>query len=343
MNGVALDRIRSRLRFYAKHGPTYWAESRPGRGMPTSLLRRLKDILDGFHPNEADWYRQIRGNVRGVVTNFDRERHLHGVNGHYAYVLDNKALFNELARQRGIPTPEVFAEYCSGSWHWRQDGRAALHHHLNRTGRFIIKPTLGSKGRSIHMCRGREEIESYCGEDAIATTFVAQADYAQAIFPESLNTMRVLMMRDVDGGPFIAVATHRFGTKNSAPVDNFSAKGLVAKIDRETGQLDRAITIEDANKVVFHDRHPETQAAIAGTILPRWDEVRSLVNTLGAAFPYLVYVGWDIAITTDGPVVIEGNAHPSLRFFQFYDCLLDDPQLRRAFSRHITDLAAKGA
>jgi hypothetical protein len=36
-------------------------------------------------------------------------------------------------------------------------------------------------------------------------------------------------------------------------------------------------------------------------------------------------------MTGEGPVVIEGNARPSLRFFQLYEPMLDDPRLRDFF------------
>jgi hypothetical protein len=322
--------VRRRLKFVLGKGPAYW------RGSATvPPLRRAKDLLAGFDPREADWYRQIRGDTDGVISNAEREHELHGLNGHYAYVLDNKALFGELLALNALPTPRLFACHCGGHWHWTGGGEAALRDHLAETGRFVIKPTLGSKGRAIQIERSMDSIARYRGEDAILTGFVEQAAYAQTIFPGALNTIRFLMLRDDMDAPVAAAAIHRFGTVSSAPVDNFSAGGLVTKIDLETGRLSEAITIAPDNRVVRHTAHPDTQSAIAGVTVPHWQGVLDLVLALGGAFPYLAYVGWDIAVTEAGPVVIEGNAHPSLRFFQLYDRLLDDPRLRPILARYI--------
>ncbi|MGO4620363.1 sugar-transfer associated ATP-grasp domain-containing protein [Ensifer sp. 2YAB10] len=326
---------KRRLRFLKSHARRYWADSASADDRQLAPLQRIQDILAGFDPKEADWYRQIRGDLDGVVSNCEREQHLHGLNGHYAYVLDNKAVFGELLASMRLPTPQIFSCYFGDRWHWRDDSRRAFGDELATHGRFVIKPALGSKGRSVQIGTAMDHVNNYRGEDAILTSFVQQADYAQTIFPDALNTIRLLMLRDDDGAPVAAAAIHRFGGARSVPVDNFSAGGLVSKVDLQTGRLSRALSIADGNLVRYHDVHPDTQTTIADVEIAHWPAVLRLVEDLGRAFPYLHYVGWDIAVTPEGPTVIEGNAHPSLRFFQLYDRLLDEPQLRRIFARYI--------
>jgi hypothetical protein len=55
-------------------------------------------------------------------------------------------------------------------------------------------------------------------------------------------------------------------------------------------------------------RHPDSGAPIEGFALPYWREVRELAITAHRTFPAMVSVGWDIAITASGPVLVEGNA-----------------------------------
>lgn len=319
--------VRQRLKFILGHGKGYWRGSGAIRHGDARQFQRVRDLMDGFDPREADWYRQIRGGTRGVISNRQREQNLHGLNGHYAYILDNKAVLGELLERHDLPTPQLFASHTGGRWHWVKGGKAALAAHFAATGRFVIKPTLGSKGRAIRIGCSLDEIAVYRGEDAILTAFVEQADYAKAIFPDALNTIRFLMLRDREGRPVAAAAIHRFGTAASVPVDNFSAGGLVAKVDLHTGRMSDAISIGADNRVLRQASHPGSGTAIAGVGVQHWDRVVDLVHALGRAFPEFVYVGWDIAVTEAGPVVIEGNAHPSLRFFQLYDPLLDDPRL----------------
>ena len=326
------------LRFYKNHARRFWRESRTADPKRLRVDHRLRDIARGFHPLEADWYRQLHGSTSGFISNLHREEHLRLVNRHYGYLLDNKVLFAHVMSALDLPTPAVFASFHKGSWSWIGDGRKALDDVLAAGGRFVIKPTLGKKGEAVRICRSASDMAKQRGVDAIATAFVTQADYAAKIFPKSLNTIRVLMLRDGGGQAFLAAATHRFGTLASAPVDNFSSNGIVANVHRASGRLEHAIALGEGNQVQKLCHHPETGAAIAGTQVQDWPAVQGLVERLGAAFPYLIYVGWDIAMTPDGPIVIEGNSHPSLRFFQFYGHLLDDPALNGFFARFLPHL-----
>lgn len=297
-----------------RQGPGYLAQC---GDLPRPLPLRCLDLWRGFDPREADWYRQLRGDTDGVFTNRDREWGLHGRNGHYAYVLDNKALFADAMAARGLPTPPLLASYIGGRW--RVLSEAGL------CGHVVVKPVLGSKGRGLSIVEGERLLREAPPQDSIATPVVVQAPYAAAINAGSLNTIRALMVRAPTGEAVLCAATHRFGTRASGAVDNFSAGGLVARIDRDTGTLGPGMTIGPRNRVLVMPAHPETGERIEGVVVPRWDEVRELLSDLGAAFPELHYVGWDIAVGADGPTVIEGNAHPSLRFFQLTDRLAQDP------------------
>src|SRR6185369_12906584 len=66
-------------------------------------------------------------------------------------------------------------------------------------------------------------------------------------------------------------------------------------------------------------RHPDTHAQITGTILPMWEAALSLALRAHRSFADRALVGWDIALTADGPVIVEGNGAPDLDIVQrFY-------------------------
>lgn len=316
--------LLSTTRFYKRFGPRYWIEGAGIEGLPP--WRRALDIAQGHSPREADWYRQRRGGARGCTTNLDREMGLHRVNRHYGYVLDDKAVFADLCAHRGMPTPRIAARAVDGVWRWAAGGREALGQSLRVHGRIVVKPTLGGKGAEVRVLRELAAMDPPPATDTIATPFVRQHDYAEAIFPNALNTLRVLMVRDADG-PFVAAATHRFGTSGSGVTDNFSQGGLVAELDMASGRLGTALSVGPRNQLLEHGTHPDTGARIGGVVVPDWGGLRTLVDRLAEAFPELRYAGWDIAMTAEGPVVIEGNSHPSLRFFQLFEPILDRPRL----------------
>jgi hypothetical protein len=321
-----------RLRFLKRFARTYWRESRAADPHRLPAWRRAADIAAGYHPLEADWYRQLRQGAGGCVTNFDREENLRLMNRHYGYVLDDKAVFWAMAR--GLPVPPVCVRAVGGVWRWEEGGEATLAAGLSRHGRFVVKPTLGKKGADVRVLCRLDELSPAPDHDAVGTPFVRQHAYAEAIFPSALNTIRLLMLRD-DEGAFAGAATHRFGSEATGVTDNFSRGGLVAGIDLQTGRLARALAVGPGNALVEHATHPDTGQRIEGVVVPGWPRLLELAAELGEAFPYLIYVGWDIAVTEGGPVVIEGNSHPSLRFFQLFERLLDRPRLRRFFARHL--------
>jgi hypothetical protein len=56
-----------------------------------------------------------------------------------------------------------------------------------------------------------------------------------------------------------------------------------------------------------HVDHPDSGFHIADFRLPLFDEMVAFVDTVARVVPQIQYVGWDIVIGPDGPVLVEGN------------------------------------
>ena len=59
-----------------------------------------------------------------------------------------------------------------------------------------------------------------------------------------------------------------------------------------------------------YTEHPETHHKFVGEQLPMTQEAIALAFTAARRLPQVAYVGWDIAITPNGPALIEGNPFP---------------------------------
>ena len=68
--------------------------------------------------------------------------------------------------------------------------------------------------------------------------------------------------------------------------------------------------------MVLYYNHPLTNTAIVGYKVPLFKEAIKLAEELSAIIPEMGVVGWDIAITPDGPVVVEGNEFPGHDIYQ---------------------------
>jgi hypothetical protein len=133
---------------------------------------------------------------------------------------------------------------------------------------------------------------------------------ALAAFNEtSVNTLRLLVYASPGGGARTLGGYLRIG-RHGALVDNHVAGGLVAGIDLATGVLGPALDGSPERRV--HPSHPDSGRQIEGTRLPYWAEALAVAEAALDAFPHMRFAGFDIAITRDGPVIIEINNYPGL-------------------------------
>jgi hypothetical protein len=132
----------------------------------------------------------------------------------------------------------------------------------------------------------------------------------------ALSTVRILTCLDERGQPELVGAAMRMAIGGNRVVDNLHAGGIAAAVELATGMLGPASDLGADASLGWIDAHPDSGAPIAGTILPMWDEVRDFAIRAHRAFGDRIVVGWDIAITPGGPVLVEGNGSPDLDIMQ---------------------------
>lgn len=273
------------------------------------------------------------------------------------HILTNKLVF-ERAIGTLAPVPPVLAALGRGSL--VPLGTPALRDaedlvaYCRTVGPLILKPIDGKKGRGVRRLSfdddgtgGRTALRlndtevdvsrlraTLAGLDAyLVVAFAQQAPYASAIFPDATNTIRVVTMLDpTSGEAFVAASEHRFGTKRSAPTDNFSGGGVIGGLDPVTGRLG-PVRWAVGSTLMRSGTHPETGAPIEGVTVPGWQEAKAMVLRVAEDVPSAPYVGWDVLITPGGAVLIEGNAGPSLHSQMSGFPYLRDPRVR-AFVEH---------
>jgi hypothetical protein len=132
----------------------------------------------------------------------------------------------------------------------------------------------------------------------------------------ALSTIRVLTCLDEAGQPEIVGAAMRMAIGRNRTVDNLHAGGIAAAVDLDTGRLGQASDLGASGTLGWLDRHPDSGAPITGFAVPLWSEVREFAVRSHKAFADRCLVGWDIAVTPDGPVLVEGNGAPDLDIMQ---------------------------
>jgi hypothetical protein len=134
----------------------------------------------------------------------------------------------------------------------------------------------------------------------------ALADLAEV----TLIAFRLITCLDEELQPVLTNAYLRSMTKLEPSWDLGWLEEYAAPIDLETGVLGRLTGDKPPCLSDWFDRHPVTGAPVTGRIVPCWPELAALAVRAHRLVPERVMIGWDMAITPDGPALLEGNSFP---------------------------------
>jgi hypothetical protein len=169
----------------------------------------------------------------------------------------------------------------------------------------------------------------------ILTEFAAQAAYSSRIYPHTTNSIRVVTMVDPDSGrAFIPIAVHRFGTRASEPVDNWTQGGLSASVELDSGVLSAGVSYPTEGTLTWREQHPDTGSEIQGVQVPHWPTLREGITSAAERVGFIPYIGWDVVVTDDGYTVLEGNTYTDVNLLQVHRPLLADPRVRSFYKHH---------
>ena len=240
--------------------------------------------------------------------------------------LGDKNQFTEWCGANNLPVPEVHFIYRSG------DPIADLR---LPPGDLFIKPLRGRGGTGaqawLHVAAGRyrslldgeclgevDLLEQIKGrdQDIMVQTRLLNHDAIRDLSNGALMTVRLITFLNETGTYEATHAGLKMAVGANRLVDNFHAGGIAAAIDMKSGRLGPASDIGLRPDVGWCTHHPDTGGVIEGRVLPLWQETIAMACRAHAAFAPRVIVGWDIAITSKGPVLIEGNGAPGLDLLQ---------------------------
>ncbi len=134
------------------------------------------------------------------------------------------------------------------------------------------------------------------------------------LYDKSVNTLRMFTFYK-NGESYFLQAVLKIG--NGGVVDNFSSGGMYTYVSSDGYVYVEAI---DRNDNIYTS-HPISNQKIVGFNVPMFKEAVELVKECAKIIPEIAYVGWDVAISENGPVVVEGNCFPGI--YQVKPSLVD--------------------
>jgi hypothetical protein len=237
-------------------------------------------------------------------------------------VVSDKALFGRTMRSHGIPSvAELFTVEADGELRDTDgapiDAAEAEARIRAVGGKAFVKPASGLGGQGTRIFEpGLDRMEDLLarGERCLVQPVIVQHPVLAELYPGSVNTVRIDTLLD-NGECHHNGAVLRLGLGGNI-VDNAGQGGLVVPIDPETGALRPLGRRKPYFSTEFYTRHPDTGVVFSAVTVPFWPEVLAIVRRGAEALQPLRSLGWDIAVTAEGPVVIEANAFWGAEHFQ---------------------------
>ena len=247
---------------------------------------------------------------------------------HDILLLDDKLVCKRILGAAGVPQARLLLSgegercYDSIGVPIALTSAGSLDHLLKEGQRVVMKPARYSSGGDgvMVLTYGDGTFRSRGGQaislSAYGATwgtwlmeeFVRQHEDLAVLNASSLNTLRVITTWRPQPGAQVHYCILKLGA-NAGLTDNAHGGGLYVGVDMDTGEL--ADTAYDES-FAGHAFHPWSGVVFEGYRIGMITEVVVLAKRCAALFPQTVLVGWDIAISEDGPLVIEGNSSPGL-------------------------------
>ena len=230
-------------------------------------------------------------------------------NKDYIKYLENKLLFND-----------YFKPFVQRKWY---DSAAItleqLRELIETPSGAIIKPLDGMEGQGVYKLSSanvvniEEEYKRVKSFHAIVEECLVQ--HSDMCFGnKSVNTIRVITVWDEKAQQAHLIKTVLRAGVGAAVVDNFHQGGCAYEVDIPTGYVcSKGISATRGDIIV----HPGTDICMLGYKVPNWNHVTEGCLKAQSMLPQCKYISWDVAITTDGIELIEGNHNGDYDMLEF--------------------------
>ena len=230
----------------------------------------------------------------------------HSLSNHIAMTHDDPA-FRETFHDK-LAFNRAFDAFLGREWLDVTESDAdTIREFVHRHGTVMGKVPVSDSGHGVQRYRA-SEIDDWTEFRAtllqrgqtLLEEFLTQHPTLAAICPGTINTTRVTTYFDGSTTHILSMA-QKFGRGEASDQQTFG--GFYTMLDDEGRSRGRGY---DSHGHV-HERHPESGVSIPEFQLPMMDSVRDYMDGVARVVPAMRYVGWDIVIGADGPVLIEGN------------------------------------
>ncbi len=233
-----------------------------------------------------------------------------GINNQLIKKFNDKSEWHKFQNKALFQT--IFKEYTKREYLILENNANEFECFLKKHGVVIIKPISGDGGRGIQKIEYNNKLnieelydELVNNKQLLIEECIIQHDKINELYSGSVNTIRLFTFVK-NGESYFLRAIFKIG--NGEVVDNYANKGMFTVLSDEGKVLYQAID-KDGN---VYEYHPITNQKIVDFQVPFFKETVALVLEAAKVVPKVAYIGWDVAITNDGPIIVEGNCYPGI-------------------------------
>ena len=269
-------------------------------------------------------------------------------------ILQNKLFFFLYYSQFNFPVVQVYGFYFPGrgfffnGYPLKDENDCARWLNKSKVKSLVIKPvgSLGGKGimvfdeivsSEIMRCNdgknySLKEVFSFMNNDIgtrqrkedsyrgyIIEGKIVQDSSMNILAGKSLNTIRVSTLTSDNNDILVDFGMLRVGKKGSL-TDNLHQGGYVVNINVTDGSIDeRTFGYKGKEGPWIEEKEEKVKELFPDGKVPFWNDVVLLAKRASSVSPELRTVGWDIAISKNGPILMEGNDNWDMVIAQVLD------------------------
>lgn len=249
---------------------------------------------------------------------FDRKKRICSAN----CIVSDKFYFYLFLKGLNIPTPKILYYTRNGKlfydeYHQGDEISTILDHDMDAfakefdgqlgDGAFALKIQDSKVYVNNELVSSKDDLlKTFATSNYIIQERIVQHPELNRLCSTAVNTIRLVTLITPNEEIIAVRAGLRVGREGSR-VDNCAKGGIFVGIDMNTGKLMKKGIIKPPHgKLVY--QQPDNGVVFDGFEIPFFKEAVEMAKELHSKLYRIHSVGWDIAITPDGPIFIEGNS-----------------------------------
>ena len=264
----------------------------------------------------------------------------------YKSLLENKLFFALLSEKSPLNTPKLISYNLGNTFYYNNTVKQIYNKSdlvsffeqvftvNNLEGLFFRPPSeYGGKGVFKLTRTGLKNeldvrFDSLINGYYVHTKIIEQHKEINKIHDKSVSTLRIISLITSENHPEIISVFMRFGVGDSV-IDNASSGGFFVGVNIDEG------TLKDTGHYLSQyggakiKKHPDSGFIFEGFKVPYFKEACEEVLKGIMVIPNR-FIGWDVAITPNGPIIVEANSSPHLQISNIVNGgLLKNPHIKK--------------